>query len=101
MLEQCSLVILPMLNPDGAEVYTRVNANNVDLNRDAQERTQPESRILRQVFEEFRPEYCFNLHDQRTIYNVGDTNKPATVSFLSPAFDIERSISVSRKKVWR
>ncbi len=97
ILERCSMVILPMLNPDGAEVYTRVNANGIDLNRDAQERTQPESRILRQVFEEFRPDYCFNLHDQRTIYNVGKTNKPATISFLSPAFDIERNISVSRK----
>ncbi|NNE78526.1 MAG: peptidase M14, partial [Pricia sp.] len=41
-------------------------------------------------------DYCFNLHDQRTIFNVGDTPRPATVSFLAPAHDEERSISVTR-----
>ena len=96
ILEKCTLLIIPMLNPDGAAVYTRVNANEIDLNRDAQDRTQPESVILRNVFDEFKPDYCFNLHDQRTIFNVGETSKPATVSFLAPAHDPERSISKTR-----
>ena len=85
-----------MLNPDGAAVYARVNANGIDLNRDAQERTQPESVVLRNTFDEFCPDFCFNLHDQRTIFNVGTTAKPATVSFLAPAHNDERSISKSR-----
>ncbi len=96
IMKKCSLVILPMLNPDGAVAFTRVNANAVDLNRDAQQRTQPESRALRSVFEEFQPDYCFNLHDQRTIFNVGDTSKPATISFLAPAHDELRSVSPAR-----
>lgn len=96
ILDKCTILILPMLNPDGAAAYTRVNANEVDLNRDAQQRTQPESVVLRKVFDAFRPDYCFNLHDQRTIYNVGDTPAPATVSFLAPAHDEERNISPSR-----
>ncbi|MBU2972938.1 M14 family metallopeptidase [Zobellia sp. B3R18] len=96
ILEKCTLLIIPMLNPDGAAVYTRVNANEIDLNRDAQDRTQPESVILRNVFDEFKPDYCFNLHDQRTIFNVGESSKPATVSFLAPAHDPERSISKTR-----
>ncbi|MDO6820375.1 M14 metallopeptidase family protein [Zobellia sp. 1_MG-2023] len=96
ILEKCTLLIIPMLNPDGAAVYTRVNANEIDLNRDAQDRTQPESVILRNIFDEFKPDYCFNLHDQRTIFNVGETSKPATVSFLAPAHDPERSISKTR-----
>lgn len=96
ILENCTIKVLPMLNPDGAKVYTRVNANQIDLNRDAQERSQPESRVLHECFNEFEPEYCFNLHDQRTIFNVGKTQKPATVSFLAPAHDEERSISDSR-----
>ena len=37
ILNACTLYIIPILNPDGAEAYTRVNANAVDLNRDAQE----------------------------------------------------------------
>ena len=35
ILEHCTLKIIPILNPDGAKVYTRLNANQVDLNRDA------------------------------------------------------------------
>ncbi|MGB7395578.1 MAG: M14 family zinc carboxypeptidase [Pricia sp.] len=96
VLENCRITIIPMLNPDGAAAYTRVNANEVDLNRDAADRTQPESVILREVFNRFQPDFCFNLHDQRTIFNVGDTAKPATVSFLAPAYDAERSVSPSR-----
>lgn len=96
ILQSCTLKIIPMLNPDGAMAYTRVNANEVDLNRDAQERTQPESLVLRKVFDEFKPDFCFNLHDQRTIFNVGETAQPATVSFLAPAHDAQRSISTTR-----
>src|SRR5690606_27821199 len=35
--------ILPIVNPDGAALYTRANANDVDLNRDSVNLTQPES----------------------------------------------------------
>lgn len=96
ILEAATLYVIPVLNPDGADDYSRVNANEVDLNRDAQECTQPESKALRAVFEKVQPDYCFNLHDQRTLFNVGDTDKVATVSFLSPAADKERSITESR-----
>lgn len=68
------------------------------MNRDVKECTQPESKILKQIFEKFQPEYCFNLHDQRTIYGVGDTNKSAIISFLAPAFDVERTIDANRSK---
>jgi hypothetical protein len=96
ILGECTLCILPMLNPDGAERYTRQNANLVDLNRDAQTRSQPESKVLRKVYEEFDPHFCFNLHDQRTIFNVGSSPMPATLSFLAPAHDKQRSISKTR-----
>lgn len=101
LLSNCTLQIIPMLNPDGAFAYTRVNANKVDLNRDAQQRTQPESKILRTIYEDFDPDFCFNLHDQRTIFSVGITPKPTTVSFLAPAHDAERSISTTRAKSMR
>ena len=54
---------LPMLNPDGAKVYTRENANGIDLNRDAQDLSQPESISLRTCFDQLKPHYCYNLHD--------------------------------------
>lgn len=97
ILESCSLYIIPMLNPDGANAYTRLNSNEIDLNRDAISLSQPESRVLRKVFDQVKPDYCFNLHDQRTIFGVGDSGKSATVSFLAPAADKETSITPSRK----
>ncbi|RDI50199.1 M14 family metallopeptidase [Flavobacterium glaciei] len=97
-LKTFTFCAIPMLNPDGALLYTRENANKVDLNRDSQALTQPESKILREVFESFKPDYCFNLHDQRTIFGVCDTGKPATLSFLAPSYNEEREINDSRLK---
>ena len=34
ILQQCTIVVIPILNPDGASLYTRFNKNQVDLNRD-------------------------------------------------------------------
>ena len=96
ILQHCSLVIIPILNPDGAEVYTRHNANNVDLNRDATQLTQKESKVLRKVFDAFKPDYGFNMHDQRTLFNVGQSDKPATVSFLATAQDVQLSLTPNR-----
>ncbi|GAA3580810.1 M14 family zinc carboxypeptidase [Snuella lapsa] len=97
ILEACTLYIIPILNPDGAKVYTRINANEVDLNRDAQLLSQPESLVLKQAFEAFKPHFCYNLHGQRTIFSAGKTNKPATVSFLAPAQDKDCTITANRK----
>jgi murein tripeptide amidase MpaA len=69
-----------MLNPDGADMYTRLNANEVDLNRDSQNLTQPESAARNDLFQP----HCFNLHDQRFW-----SRKPATTS-LAPSYNEER-----------
>ncbi|MEN9909133.1 MAG: hypothetical protein RLZZ540_2282 [Bacteroidota bacterium] len=98
LLANFTFCCLPMLNPDGATLYTRANANEIDLNRDSQDLTQPESKVLRAVFEDFKPDFCYNLHDQRTIFGVADTGKPATVSFLAPSYNEEREINDSRQK---
>ncbi len=97
IVEQCTLYIIPILSPDGARLYTRLNYNGVDLNRDAQNKTQKESIVLNTLINELQPDFAFNLHGQRTIFSAGETNHPATVSFLSPAGDIERSTTSSRK----
>lgn len=96
ILKECSLFIIPILNPDGAELYTRQNANQVDINRDAVDLSQAESKVLRTVFDAFKPNYGFNMHDQRTLFNVGENNVPATVSFLSPAQDKALTLTSNR-----
>ena len=97
ILEACTLVVIPILNPDGAERYMRLNANAIDLNRDAQDLSQSESRVLKGMFDSFKPDYCFNLHGQRTIFGAGSSGVSATLSFLSPSQDEKRSITSNRK----
>ncbi|QNM86401.1 DUF2817 domain-containing protein [Polaribacter pectinis] len=98
ILKECTLVFIPMLNPDGSQAYTRVNANNIDLNRDAVDRVAKESKLLRSVLENFNPQFCFNLHDQRTIFGVEGTKNPATISFLAPSEEETREITEGRKQ---
>lgn len=93
-----TVCIIPILNPDGALAYTRVNANQIDLNRDAQDLSQPESAVLRKVYNHFKPDYCFNLHGQRTIFGAGNSGNVAVVSFLAPAQDKQLTISKTRAK---
>lgn len=94
--DNISLKIIPMLNPDGALRYTRENANGTDLNRDALRLKEPESKLLRKEFMDFDPDFCLNLHDQRTIFSAGINPYPATLSFLTPAMDENREIFPER-----
>lgn len=98
LLEKCTFCIIPILNPDGAAYYTRLNANKIDLNRDAQDLSQPESKLLREVYNEFKPDFCLNLHGQRTIFSAGFSINSSVLSFLSPAEDKQRAVTTTRKK---
>jgi len=96
LLKQLKLQIIFQLSPDGASRYTRLNANEVDLNRDAVAQSQPEMKALIRTYKAFNPDLCLNLHGQRTIFSSGATNKPATVSFLAPAANDARAITPAR-----
>ncbi len=98
LINNLTILFIPILNPDGAEIFTRENANGIDLNRDAVDLKAKESKLLNTVLKEFQPDFCFNLHDQRTIFNVAGTNNPATISFLAPSVNVERTLTDSRKK---
>ncbi len=98
ILQECTLYCIPMLNPDGALAYTRENAKNIDLNRDAVAKKAIESKLLRKVLEDFHPQFCFNMHDQRTIFGVKGTKNPASISFLAPSEEETRKITKGRKQ---
>ena len=95
-LNDFTLYVIPILNPDGASLYTRNNANNIDLNREAQDLSQNESRVLMNAFNKLKPNLCLNLHGQRSIFGL-ETKKPATVSFLSPSSNMDRKVTDSRR----
>ena len=101
ILANCTIIFIPILNPDGAERYTRVNAQNIDLNRDAVDLKAPESKLLNTILHQFKPHYCFNLHDQRSFFSVGNDNLPATLSFLAPSEDIDRTVTSGRKETMK
>lgn len=94
---QCTLYLLPMVNPDGAARFTRRNAQQIDINRDFLKTASPEAKLLKTLREQLQPDFGFNLHDQNTLWSVSDSNKPATLSFLAPAFDQNLSLSSTRK----
>ena len=98
ILSSCTISCIPMLNPDGAEIYSRLNAQEIDLNRDFIDKKAPESTILQKIVKKFEPHFCFNMHDQRTIFSVGNENNPATISFLAPSVDKERNITKGRER---
>ncbi|MDH3697750.1 MAG: DUF2817 domain-containing protein [Flavobacteriaceae bacterium] len=97
-LEKLTILVIPMLNPDGAIYYTRRNANDVDLNRDAQALSQPETKALFTIYQDFQPDFCFNLHGQRTRYAVGESEVPTTLAFLAPSADTSKTITDARKQ---
>ena len=72
--------------------------DKVDLNRDAIHLSQPESKVLCALFEGVNPDYALNLHGQRTIYGAGSIGEAATLSFLAPSADLERSVTPARAK---
>ncbi|WP_134090569.1 M14 family zinc carboxypeptidase [Olivibacter sp. XZL3] len=94
--EKTSLYFLPMINPDGAEIFNRRNALDIDLNRDARETASPEARLLKKAADTNKPHFGFNLHDQHIYYNVPGTGNPATISFLAPAYNHEKDINEVR-----
>ena len=96
LAEKLTIFTIPILNPDGAAVFTRENAVEIDLNRDAVDLSQPESNILRAAYESFKPDLCLNMHGQRSIYGLTGTENPAIVSFLAPAADADRTVTDAR-----
>jgi hypothetical protein len=96
--QQFTLHILPMLNPDGAQRCIRQNAQGIDINRDARALQSPEGRLLLSLVDELKPDIGFNLHDQSPYYQCGLSGNPATIAFLAPAFDIDKTIDASRSQ---
>lgn len=77
-----TLRVVPMLNPDGAELYTRRNLQGIDINRDAHDLKTPEAQLLKKLRDDWSPEIGFNLHNQNSLTTVGQTPKQAAISFL-------------------
>jgi hypothetical protein len=97
--DNLTILFIPMLNPDGSEKFKRRNAVNIDLNRDSIRLQSPEIKILYHEIQYSNPHVLFNLHDQSSVYNIGDKFfNPAILSFLSPSTEEDKKITKERKK---
>jgi hypothetical protein len=97
VLSGCTLMFIPMLNPDGAEAVSRYNAQGIDINRDWRRLATPEARALLRAAKTLKPQFGFNLHNQNARTTVGRPPRPAAVSVLAPAPDLTRKETPS----WR
>ena len=79
-----TVVMVPMLNPDGAERFLRANARGVDVNRDAHRLRTPEARALKALRDSIRPAFGFNLHDQGARTIGGPAGPLVAVALLAP-----------------
>jgi hypothetical protein len=96
VLQQTSVYVIPMLNPDGADRFDRYNAQGIDLNRDALRLQAPESQLLKRVRDSLQADWGFNLHDQNIRYAAGPGGPPASISLLAPPIDASGTADSTR-----
>lgn len=84
---------VPMVNPDGAELYIRRNLQGIDINRDARALQTPEANLLKRLRDEWSPHIGFNLHNQNSLTAAGRTNKQAAISLLVVYGDAQKTVT--------
>jgi hypothetical protein len=83
--ETITIRAVPMLNPDGSELYQRRNLQGIDINRDARNLQTPEAQLLKKLRDEWQPQIGFNLLSLCKILFAGiwDAISTATTRTLS------------------
>ena len=98
LARELTVVFVPMLNPDGAELFQRQNAIGIDINRDARRQVTPEARTLKAVRDRLNPQFGFNLHDQNARTRAGTQGPGSGIALLPPAFDEAKSYNAVRSR---
>jgi hypothetical protein len=98
ILDGTTLLLLPMVNPDGAERNQRRNALDIDINRDGVALQTPEAQALKAVRDKLQPQFGFNLHDQDPRFAVGKSDRIAAIALLAPAYDEAQNTNEVRQQ---
>ena len=96
--ETVTIRAVPMLNPDGQEMYQRRNQQGIDINRDALDLKTPEARLLKQLRDDWSPAIGFNLHNQGSLTTVGRTTNQASISLLVVFGDEAKTLTFGQER---
>jgi hypothetical protein len=98
MQESLTVRAVPMLNPDGADMFVRRNQQGFDINRDALDLRTPEARLLKQLRDDWSPAIGFNLHNQQSLTTVGGSTNQAAISLLVVLGDAARTLNEGHER---
>ena len=98
LARELTVTFVPMLNPDGTELFQRQNAIGIDINRDARRQVTPEARALKALRDRFNPQFGFNLHDQNARTRAGTRGVGSGIALLPPAYDEAKSYNDVRSR---
>lgn len=101
ILSAVTWTVIPLLNPDGATRHDRRNAQGIDINRDAQSLTSPEARLLMSVWEDTKPDFALNLHDQETRYASINPPVQSLLAMLAPECSHDKRITPARERAMK
>lgn len=63
LLDKLNFVVLPRVNPDGAQNFTRTNDDKIDINRDHTLLKTNEAFYVKRVFNLYSPEIFIDIHE--------------------------------------
>jgi len=69
VLKDLNVIIVPLVNPDGAAKDNRRNANDMDLNRNHVILSEPESLAIHTLFLKWMPEVVLDVHESGCMSN--------------------------------
>lgn len=96
--ETVTIRAVPMLNPDGAEMYQRRNLQGIDINRDALDLKTPEANLLKRLRDEWSPAIGFNLHNQQELTTAGPVPRQAAISLLVVFGDAAKTLNPGQER---
>jgi hypothetical protein len=96
LFKKIDLVIVPQMNPDGAEANKRRNGNGADLNRNHLILTEPETMALHDLFDKYLFEVTLDVHEYspygESWKNYGYRNNSAELLGITTNTNVSQNI---------
>lgn len=99
LLKKVTILIVPMMNPDGSLRNKRRNANGADLNRDWLAQSQPETRAVAGAIRKWQPDLIIDAHEldendhQRDFIECIGIRSGADPVLISKSVEMQKLIS--------